>query len=58
MTTGYEERGVEEWKEAEVRRSRMSVLVDCMRSVVSEDSAQDGGCTAGESVKSIYILNI
>jgi hypothetical protein len=46
---------VEEWKDGEGRRSRMSVLVDCMRSVVSEDSARHGRCTAGESVKGIYI---
>ena len=46
-----------EWKDGEFRRSRMSVSVDYMRSVVSEDSARDGVCTAGESVKGVYIIN-
>ena len=40
---------MEEWKDAEVRRSRMSVLVDSVRLVMwEENSAGDGGCTAGK----------
>jgi hypothetical protein len=45
---------MEEWKDGGVRGSGMSVLVGCVRLVVSGDSARDGGCTAGESVKGIY----
>ena len=40
---------MEEWEDAEVRRSCMSVLVDCVRLVMSEEnSAGDSGCTAGK----------
>ena len=33
----------------------MSVLVDCEVCVWEENSARDGGCTADESVKGMYI---